>query len=256
MPFSFDFEPPEVHLERAPIVRTLCQIRFSAVPELVDDESERKLAEVLKEQYPVRGWVEGMAIPFTGGESIRPEKFRTFEDADGIWKVTVSPDFLALETQGYGSRRDFVKRIRVAIEAVLAVQQPPKVTRIGLRYTNRIDEPEGIAELVNPALLGWIPEVSDHSILRHQVIQTMLNHPVDDSKVLVQSLFLPPMAIFDPTIKAIDRQSWVLDIDTFNERARRFEKDSLADQVESLAVHAYQVFYWSVNETFRQNYRD
>lgn len=255
VPFSFDVVPPEVHLERAPIVRTLSQVRFSPVPELVDDESERELARLLRDDYPVRGWAEGVSIPIPPAvDKVRAEKFRTFEDTEGLWKITVSPEFLALETQGYGRREDFLKRMRDALSAVSEVRRPPKVTRVGLRYTNRIEDPQGISRLVNPTLLGWLPELEDGATLQHQVSQTMLKHPSDGSRILVQSLLLPPGAVFDPTIKASEKPSWVLDIDAFDERSQSFGTELLGT-VERLAIHSYQVFYWSVNEDFRNEYR-
>lgn len=256
MPFSFDVVPPEVHLGRAPIVRTLCQVRFSPLPELVDDESERDLARLLGDDYPVRGWAEGVSIPIPPTmDKFRAEKFRTFEDTEGLWKITISPEFLALETQGYGKREDFLQRMRQALDAVTQIRRPPKVTRIGMRYTNRIDNPKGISRLINPALLGWLPELDDEAVLLHQVAQTMLKHPNDGSRILVQSLFLPPGTVFDPTIKASEGPSWVLDIDAFDEQSHRFDSQ-LLEVVKQLAIHSYQIFYWSVNDDFRNEYKD
>jgi uncharacterized protein (TIGR04255 family) len=254
--FDFGFVPEEVPLKTAPLVRVLCQIRYSPVPELVDDESERALASLLEGDYPIRGLVQGVVLPLPGmATPPSPEHFRTFEDTESHWKVTLAPDFIGLETGQYDSRKDFLERLEKLLDALGTVRRPPKVTRVGMRYTDRIVSPQGLKGIVRPSLLGILPELTNpDEVLNNQVVQALLNDPESGSHVQVRSLCLPPNVLFDPSIQPVASQSWVLDIDAFNESSRMYETKSLVGTVSILAERAYQVFYWSVTDEFRTQF--
>lgn len=254
MSLDFAHVPEEIPLAAAPLVRVLCQIRYSSVPELVDSDVERVFASLFEEEYPVRGAMQGMVLPLAGlAMSSTPELFRTFEDAEGKWKATLAPEFVSLETNSYGRRDDFLARLQKVLEVLSDIRRPPKVTRIGLRYTDRIVDPQGMQQLVHPALLGLLPELSGETKLKNQVLQTLLEDE-GESQVQVRSLFLPPDVSFDLSIPPVPFQSWVLDIDAFNEIQRPFETLQIVDTVRTLAERAYGVFHWAVKDKFREEY--
>lgn len=255
MTFSFDDMPDEVALSSAPLVRVLCQIRYSPTPELVDDQSERRIASLLGGVFPVRGSVEG--VLFIPGLNAAPQqdRMRTFENIDGTWKASVTPNFLALETTAYDRRTGFLDRLAKVLAAVEEVGAPPRVTRIGLRYTDRIEDPTGLRELVQPALLGMVAEVGSDDLVENQIQQALLVDSANQAKVQVRSLCLPPRVGFDPSINPVESRSWVLDIDAYTELPRRWNPAELSRAAEVLATRAYQVFHWSVTEKFRETYR-
>jgi uncharacterized protein (TIGR04255 family) len=226
------------------------------VPEIVDDENERVLAKLLEDDYPVRGLVQGVVLPLPGMSTPpTPEHFRTFEDTEGLWKATVAPDFIALETSRYASRKDFLARLERLLSARGQVKAPPRVTRVGIRYTDRIENPQGLVEIVHPSLLGFLPELTEpDESLSNQVVQALLSDPSTGAQVQVRSLCLPPGLLFDSSIPPVPVQSWVLDIDSFNESPTAFEASALTDIVSTLAERAYQVFYWSVTDRFRDEF--
>jgi uncharacterized protein (TIGR04255 family) len=253
VPFTFTPAPPEIHLTNAPLERVLGQVRFSRAPELIEPEVEKALAADLKD-YPVRDTVQGVALQLPGMQP-QVESFRTFEDAEGAWKVTVASDFVALETGRYDSRSDFLSRLGRVLEAVAGVGAPPRVTRIGIRYLDRIVDPVGLANLVNPALLGWLPELADSDeVLNHQILQTLLHAPDGASKVQVRSLCLPENVSFDPLIQPVPKRSWVLDIDAFDETPTTFVPAATVDAVNALSQHAYSVFRWATTAAFLTRY--
>lgn len=256
MQFDLKHVPDEVALVDAPLVRVLCQVRYSSVPELVDDDSERVLARLLEERLPVRGLVQGMVLPLPGFAASPPqaEHFRTFENPEGSWKATIAPDFVALETTHYDRRHDFLERLAPLLAAVDDVSRPPRVTRVGIRYTDRIVNPEDLPDLVNPALLGLLPELADRDIMENQVLQTLIADSETSSKIQVRSLCLPGGVGFDPSIPPVSDRSWVLDIDAYNETSRSWDVHGLLDVVEMLAKRAYQVFHWAATETFREQF--
>ena len=255
MTFSFANEAPQLMLSKAPLVQALCQVRFAPVPELVDDDNERKMAALLEDTYPIRGTVQGAQLPVFGGPANLPlETFRTFEDLDGHWKVTVAQDAVTLETREYFDRDDLLNRTSAVLTALGQVRQPPIMTRVGVRYTDRILKPEGLRALVQPSLLGLLPEVDDDQLVDHQSTQVALRDATTNAQVLVRSLLLPPGAQFDPNIAGVDVPSWVLDIDSSKQQNLRFDVHEVVEMARLLAKLAYQVFYWAVTDEFRANY--
>lgn len=254
MSFNFDDMPEEVPLSSAPLVRVLCQIRYSPTPELVDDHSERRIAGLLSDLLPVRGSVDG--VLFIPGLNATPQQdtMRTFENIDGSWRASVTPNFVALETTAYDRRTGFLDRLTRVLAAVHEVGAPPRVTRVGLRYTDRIENPVGLRDLVRPALLGMVAEVGDDDLVENQIQQALLVDDAQQAKVQVRSLCLPPRVGFDPSINPVESRSWVLDIDAYSESTRRWDPAELSQVAELLAKRAYQVFHWSVTDKFRETY--
>ncbi len=253
MSFDLTYMPQEVALTAAPLVRVLCQVRYSSSPEIVEDLSEQRIAAQLTDILPVRGSVEGVFFPAVNAAA-QQERMRTFEDIEGHWKGSVTPNFLALETTTYDRRTDFIEKLERVIAAVQEVGPPPRVTRVGMRYTDRIEDPMGLLELVRPALLGMIAEVSDGALIENQIQQALIVDSENAAKIQVRSLCLPPDVTFDPSISPVGSSSWVLDIDAYTESPRAWDASDLASTVESLAKRAYQVFHWAVTDQFRQTY--
>lgn len=254
MRFSFVEEPPQIVLLEAPLVQALCQVRFAPVPELVDDDSERQVAALLSAEYPIRGTVQGQQVPLFGGPATIPvETFRTFEGVDGQWKVILAQDAVTLETQAYEDRDNLLDRLSLVLAALNEIRQPPKVTRVGVRYTDRVLNPSGLRRLVHPSLLGMLPNTDDE-LVHHQSTQVGLQDVSTDSQVLVRSLLLPPNAQFDTNIAAVPDPSWVLDIDSSNQEPTAFDVEKIVERARLLAKRAYQVFYWAVTDEFRTEY--
>lgn len=251
MRFSFTDEAPELMLANAPLVQAMCQVRFAPVPELIDDDNERKLAALLEEDFPIRGTVQGAQLVLFGGQSNPPfETFRTFEDVDGAWKVTLAQDAITLETRAYENRDDLLERVSKILANLSQVKRPPRVTRVGVRYTDQLLNPQGLRTMVQPSLIGMLADTEDDKLVEHQSTQVGLRDS-NNSQVLVRSLLLPPNAQFDPNIAAVSEPSWVLDIDSSNQVAMNYDVDGIIEVARLLAKRAYQVFYWAVTDEFR-----
>lgn len=160
MSFDLDYMPDEVPLTDAPLVGVLGQIRYSSTPEVVEDLNEQQIAAQLFDLLPVRGSVEGVMFFLALNATPQQERMRTFEDIEGKWKASVTPNFVGPETTAYDRRSDCSEKLTRLLAAVQEVGAPPRVTRIRMRYTDRIEDPQGLRELVRPALL-W-----DSSALR------------------------------------------------------------------------------------------
>ncbi len=99
--FSFNSVLPDVPFDHAPLERCLLQLRFSPVPELLDDSVERLLSEHL-EPLPVRNKV--MSTTMVAGMSGQTQEvIRTFESVDGMRRAVMAADFVAFKTTEYNS---------------------------------------------------------------------------------------------------------------------------------------------------------
>ncbi|MBX3190636.1 MAG: TIGR04255 family protein, partial [Labilithrix sp.] len=62
-----------------------------------------------------------------------------FLSADGVWKLSLTRDFLALTTKSYVDWSGFKQQMRIPLEALCELYAPAFFLRVGLRYRDRID---------------------------------------------------------------------------------------------------------------------
>lgn len=63
-----------------------------------------------------------------------------FQTRDRTWTITLTNDFVALETSGYVRWEDFREKIELVLSAVCETYKPSFFTRLGLRYQNVVDK--------------------------------------------------------------------------------------------------------------------
>lgn len=244
--FSFNSVLPDVPFDHAPLERCLLQLRFSPVPELLDDSVERLLSEHL-EPLPVRNKV--MSTTMVAGMSGQTQEvIRTFESVDGMRRASVAADFVAFETTEYTTRDEFLREARLLIETLATVRRPARITRVGIRYTNAFNDIDSLLNWVKPPLLGWIGALEEDTHLDTQLLYATLVKD-QDSRVAVRTAFVPAGAVLEPGMSVKDIPRWFLDIDAYDETPRPgFETDPLMARLNSLAKDAQQVFAWAAED--------
>jgi uncharacterized protein (TIGR04255 family) len=174
------------------------------------------------------------------------------------WRVSLNPSALTLETSRYTSRREFLDRIRVLVDALAASIRPTVAMRVGFRYVNRLDQPQDIKELdrlVYPDLVGLLAEP-----LRNKVELTISQAQCAtlEGRLLVRWGLLPARATHDPEMAPpVDSRSWMLDIDSFTTEGLPtdgFQTDALIGKVDTMANRAYAFFRWSVTQKFLERF--
>jgi len=248
-----------VPLIRAPLVRVLAQIRFVDVLKINDDKFIANFQERLREEYPdtKREQTSSIVIGPTGPEKIERGQVWRFEDLDTNWRVSLEQNFVALETTKYESRSDFMKRLEIVLAAVSECFDPTLARRVGIRYVDRIEEPEfsRMSELVRPEMLGIVqPNVHEH--VEHTMSSATFAAP--EGRLGARWGMLPAGQTHDPAIMAPGTgKSWVLDIDAFRELSKerlKFDVENLIDVTGGLAGRAYTFFRWSVTDKFLEAY--
>jgi uncharacterized protein (TIGR04255 family) len=95
--------PKEVPLKDAPLVRVIAQVRFPEILAIEQREFVAPFQEALRKTYPVLRQEQNQGLVLIGG-SISPAKSQIawrFADVDGQWRVSLTPEFVALETTSY-----------------------------------------------------------------------------------------------------------------------------------------------------------
>ncbi len=174
MPFPAS---PRVRFARNPLAEVVCQVKFPPVLR-VDTEPPAAFQERIRRLFPEYRSSRpqlplGMALPedvvqmvFGGGAAVAHE----FVAANGLARVSLTRDFVALSVQDYTTWEAFAEILAPALSALVAVYAPPYLTRVGLRYRNQIDRAalglEAVSwnELLVPAVAGELaaPEVAAH----------------------------------------------------------------------------------------------
>jgi uncharacterized protein (TIGR04255 family) len=260
----FAREPEDIVLGAAPLIRVIAQVRHPKLTALTGELGEKnalRFAQAVADTYPVFGETpETNYIITASGVESRPSTDRNWQlkSADDHWQVSFSQDFLAITTDSYTRREEFLARLDQVSAPYADIVQPPKAVRVGVRYTNRLDNKEHLARLPNlirPEVLGPVSGgVQSKSHLLHAFTQTQ--YEIEDHFVTANWGLLPPKAVVDPTLGSSENQSWLLDIDAFSQTASEFSTRIIHEHIRELTVYAYRLFRWAVTDEFLQEFRE
>lgn len=248
--------PPELPLENAPLVRVITQVRFPPILAIEQRDFVAPFQEALRATYPVlrQEQAQGVLVSPAGVAPVKPQTAWRFADVDGHWRVSLTPEFLALETTQYRSRTDFLGRLRTVVAALDEHVEPKLIDRLGIRYIDRITGAavDDIAKLVLSEVRGIMgTPVASHAA--HVLAETMFE--LDDARIVARWGLLPPGATVDPAaIEPAPHKSWILDIDMFSASPIPFSVDRVVDDAKRYAERIYTFFRWAVTDDFLRRY--
>lgn len=248
--------PAEVPLKDAPLVRVIAQIRFPEILLVEQRDFVAPFQEAIRRTYPVlrQEQTQGILLGPGGAAPAKPQIAWRFSDAEGHWRVSLTPEFLALETTNYVSRSDFFGRLKSLARALDEHIEPGQLDRLGVRYIDRItgDAVDDIAKLVRPEVRGITGTIAaTHAV--HALSESMFELP--DARVLARWGCLPPGATVDPSaIEPAKEKSWILDLDMFSVAPMPFVVDRVVGEAQRYAERIYTVFRWAVTDDFLMRY--
>jgi uncharacterized protein (TIGR04255 family) len=249
--------PAEVPLEAAPLVRVIAQLRFPEVLSVEQRDFVAPFQEAIRSTYPIlrQEQAQSIALGPSGIVPARPQTAWRFGDLAGHWRVSLTPEFVALETTHYESRADFLVRLRTITQALAEHIEPAQLDRLGVRYIDRItgDAVDSIEKLVRPEVRGIVGTMAaTHAA--HSVSETMFE--TRDARVLARWGFLPPNTTVDPSaIEAVMEKSFILDFDMSSAAPMPFSVDGAVELAERYAERIYTLFRWAVTDAFLERYR-
>jgi uncharacterized protein (TIGR04255 family) len=248
--------PQEVALPRAPLHRVIAQVRFPMVAAIEQREFIAPFQEAIRERYPVLRLeqAQNIVIAPVGVAPLKSQPAWRFAEVDQSWRVSLTPEFLALETTAYTSRSDFLARLRQALGALEKHVKPSLADRLGVRYIDRITGGAiaNIAGLVRPEVRGIAGTPLEGQAL-HSLTESLL--AVGEARLLARWGKLPPSGTVDPgAIEPIGEDSWILDLDMFTAEPRPFDVDQIVNEAQRFAERLYTVFRWAVTDEFLRLY--
>lgn len=249
--------PAEVPLARSPLVRVVAQVRFPTIASVEQRAFIGPFQEAIRAEYPVLRPEQRhrFVLGPVRGVGTEPITAWRFHDPLTAWQVTLTPDFLALETEHYTSRDDFMGRLERVLTALVAHINPGVIDRLGVRYIDRLigADLDDLTVLLHPAVCGVLASPLSGQA-QHALAESVF--VLDDEPCLIATRWglLPARTTVDPgALTAIDERSWILDLDAF----RAFEPASsplevaaTVAQARKFAERIYSVFRWAVTDEF------
>lgn len=250
--------PPEVPLGDAPLVRVIAQVRFPQILSVEKGDFVAPFQEALRGKYPLfqENQARGVRVDPSGFATFVPQVAWRLSSADGNWRVSLTPDFLAFETAKYTSRADYFARFGAVVHALAQHIEPTHVTQLGVRYIDRItgDALGDIDRLVREEVRGIKGKaVGTHASL--VVSQSLFELPNTNTKVSARWGHLPPNATTDPAaLEPIAEPSFILDLDMIGAELRPFAVDAILTEAEQYSRRIYTIFRWVVTDAFLRRY--
>jgi uncharacterized protein (TIGR04255 family) len=251
-PFT-DPPPVEVPLVDAPLVRVIAQLRFPLVAAIEQRDFIAPFQEAIRSSYPVLRQEQTQQILFGANIAAPAQSVSTawrFNSEDSHWRVSLTSDFLALETTKYTSRSDFLRRLEQVVSALATWIDPKLLDRLGMRYIDRIsgDALADIVRLVRPEVRGLMGSPAAGAV-SHSITETVFAR--DDAQVLARWGRLPPNVTVDPAaIEPSDASSWILDLDMFSAAPTPFSVERVIADARGYMERLYTFFRWAVTDEF------
>jgi uncharacterized protein (TIGR04255 family) len=251
--------PAEIPLPEAPLVSVIAQVRFPTL--LTVPVSERIIGfhEAIRDRYPYLDRQEVPTFMFMSGGSLKPMgepvvHWRFADDATNYkWRVTLSTEFIALETRAYESRKDFLRRLEMIVQTLEDTLAPTHMTRIGMRY---IDQIKGaplsrIETLLEKEVLGVACSMGTAATQ----LLTQLTVAAEPGELVARWGKLPANMTIDPNaVPPIAEGSWLLDLDVSQSVAMPFDTKAIVETAGIAAERVYAVFRWMVTNEFLKTY--
>lgn len=246
----------EILLSQAPLVRVIAQVRFPKILSLSTEAGIADIQTALRKQYPIlhQDKTVGVIITPDGvtSGSQQSDVVWRFQSKNSDWTVSLNSSFVAIDTKSYSSRNDFCDRFEEILRTVSDLVEPVVAERVGLRYTNRLEDPEQLASLnslVRSEILGGSAIKLPESVqLKLSLSESLFNFGT--GQLLARWGVLPEGGMIDPGIDPVDRPSWILDLDVFHAEQIDFSPEELTSTVRLFADMAYRFFRWTVTDEF------
>lgn len=253
-----DAAPAEVLLPKAPLVRVIAQVRFPPILSIEKRDFVAPFQEAIRDKYPVlrAEQTQGMVIGPDGTSPMPPQVIWRFGDVEAKWRVSLAPDFLAIETIAYESRKDFFERFEGIMHALAEHLSPRVIDRIGVRYIDQVkgDAFKEIRRLVRPEILGVVA-TSAVDQAQHSINESLFTVPISKAQLFARWGLLPVGGTVDPAaIEPLNEQSWILDVDMFRAEPKEFDPANVIADAKSFAERIYTFFRWAVTEDFLRLY--
>jgi uncharacterized protein (TIGR04255 family) len=246
------------------LAQVICQVRFSPVLRLGDQERIADFQDRIRTRYPQFVRQVGLNLLVTpNGVAQQPQDqpIYRFAEADGSVELVLGTDFVAIEARAYTSIEELEERTLEGLRLVGELYAPPMVTRVGLRFINEFrfqsdTLPEALAEAFHPMLLGLAGVEELRGAVGESHAAARLEG--ESNQVVVQYGLKPagttvlPSPGITPLVPPAD-PFYLLDVDAFSDQAFAFDIDAVAERVRIYNDQGRALFAWAVRPGYRRD---
>lgn len=242
------------HLRRAPIVEALLDVRVSSTRQASLADLAR-LHDHVKERFPLRGerCVEQIQVSVTGENSTQFSRtagvtgflFRSLTDAKAVQARVDGFTFNKLKP--YETWQLLRDEARELWSHYREIAKPERVTRIALRYINRMELPLPLRSF--DEYLRTVPQVAAELSqgLADFVLRLVIPEPGIDAVGVIHETFEPPTPD--------ERLPFILDIDVFKDIECAADSETIWDDLERLRGFKNEIFFKSTTEKAQELFR-
>lgn len=148
--------------QKPQLIEVICQLRYPTILS-IPARDPVDFQEAIRQEFPQYKRTVERPAPNPGQPAQEVVNFQ-FLSADGLWRVNLTADFIALATNVYTKWEDFAAKLDRILAAFIRVYHPAYFHRVGLRYVNAFSRKalglEGVPfrELFQPGYLGLLGE--------------------------------------------------------------------------------------------------
>jgi len=166
------------------------------------------------------------------------------QTSDASWTLSLNPDSATLETNSYAGWDDFIEKFSAAVSAVAVVFDPAQCLRLGLRYIDRIQLPDG-KESWAGLIKDFVRGVVDTPTFGSSILGADQRHLLllDEG---ARCMFHQGLEIDEKTQLASN--GYLLDYDVFVETPRPYDAADIATQADKLHAHVGALFKASIED--------
>ncbi|RUT03418.1 hypothetical protein DSM106972_050570 [Dulcicalothrix desertica PCC 7102] len=233
-------------------------MRFPPILSIEKKDFVASLQEAIREKYPILRSEQTQALVLSSQGSVQTTSQLTwrFLDATNNWRVSLAPNFMALETTAYSNRKDFIQHLQNIFELLEENINPKVIERFGLRYIHRLsgENALNISSLVKPEIAG-ITAADFKEYIRQTVNESLFIIPDGGEEIIARWGLLPEGITFDPdAIEPIEEPSWILDLDMSLSKNREFSVEGLISEAQRFSERIYTFFRWAVQDEFLRRF--
>lgn len=244
-----------------PLVLALCQVRFTAKFGL--DDLVGEFQSSVEPQYPnPERLLNAAQVQIGSGtntvnfQSPNPTVLWKFTDDSGNWTVSLTEEFLTLETRRYEDFDEFAGRLDRVLDSLATTIRPVKIRRIGLRYINEIRSTNiSWFEAMRKEMLGPLVLKAFQTNVRQSM--QIVSLQAGDALINLHHGYSAEgsTVVPKPGEETPGGPFYLLDIDMYQQfdsaMAPPVKKEAIAKYVQEFHATVSDIFRWSTSGKYR-----
>lgn len=252
---------PRTVYTNAPAHEVICQFRFPAILS-INDKEPVELQDAIREDFPQYARREDVAAPQVVGvggpnpqlKQPKPVTNYHFVSSDGLWKINLTQNFIALSTLRYTGWEEFARELDKPLAEFIRIYKPAYFERVGLRYVNIISREKldlkdsSWPELITRPYLGAMAE---EDIREEDVLNSGVDLQCKLDSSCVAKIHAGPgrMRVNRPDAPQDPEMKFIYDMDLA--MGGQVSCQLSAGAMETLHAHAVALFEGAITDTLR-----